>query len=665
MDSSLSALLERLRGRTPGSTLSSLGLKTYNDIFSAANSNTNATPRESHSTVQPSIIDRVPDVRPVGLALRRSHSTVQPSTLGYIPETVPIDPALGASQSTGQSSKPVPAQPLIAPNPTQAAEITNASQYHPHNALGMQQCMSILSFSDVDQHGQQELGAKRKADQHGQEQNKRQNRRHVENSNLEEQTQAFKRAIKHLEDEFTEKERISYTKDWRKPVPRERNISTVMDFYQAFHNMDTLPIHTCMICYQKISMMEIKELSWEEWTNSAAMNSCRTYSCPDCFPVGKAIPSCDNCAMKIRECNMSRGGNLHQALGCEHMYPDALRDLTLVEEKLIALNTHFGFVARIKVTKSTKQSTAYARHVKGHITVFPNSVQDLVTTVLPHPLLQSLEDIHISWHGPQRPAPSDLSKLLSVRRGAVERALLWLKEFNPHYRHIQIDKAELDSWGEPAHGVPSQIYDRIERDEPSAWEETRTAHIVPPAERGMDDAGPQSLEQIVDGLGRAYDENDVSYDEDQQLYDECSREELEYEGMGSFLDEILASGMFPLDTAPRATDADKLRFAIDTIRGGHTNAQTQPPNQSTGSAQDCTFSHTFTFQEAMSLQIAMISGILQKHFQHYSLRFGGPRCKEEMESDLWKNSVQLTGMSVIETVLERVERVERMRFANT
>ncbi|KAH7115380.1 hypothetical protein B0J13DRAFT_533441 [Dactylonectria estremocensis] len=106
MDSSLSALLERLRSRTPGSTLSSLGLKTYNDIFSAANSNTNATPREAHPTAQPSICDRVSEVQPVGLALRKSHSTVQPSIAGDIPEIVPIGSALGASQSTGQSSKP-------------------------------------------------------------------------------------------------------------------------------------------------------------------------------------------------------------------------------------------------------------------------------------------------------------------------------------------------------------------------------------------------------------------------------------------------------------------------------------------------------------------------------------------------------------------------------
>ncbi|KAF4469092.1 arrestin domain-containing [Fusarium albosuccineum] len=809
MDSSLPALLERLRGRTPGSTLSSLGLKMYNDISGAGNSNTNATPGESRSTVEPSISDHVPNVRPVGLASRRSHPTVQPSTLGGILES--IDPASEASQSAGQSSKPgnnqqqqpsvneidnanaqtqvpgnrmsrlhpgsttpiqtlprsrgkprssrasrrkdarernwrqrrqaqqqrplvaagpppaslqlpsnvprhqerraqqaqqlkpVPVQQLTAANPACAADITNVSQHHLHDAMGMRQSMSLLSSSDVDQHGnprrggsqhkeeqnneqeshsetlptptevvettstgrfppedeldrrgcmgrlsfqgdQQEFGPKRKADEHGPEQTNRRNRRRVENSNFRGQTEALERAIGRLEDEFTEKERISFTGDWCKPVPRERNISTVMDFYQAFHNTDTLPIHTCMICYRKISAMELKELSWEEWTNSAVMNSCRTHSCPDCFPVGKAVPSCEDCAMNICEGNMARGGNLHQALGCEHMYPDALRDLTLVEEKLIALNTHFGFVARIKVTKSTKQSTAYARHVKGHITVFPNNVQDLVTTVLPHPLLQSLEDIHISWHGPQRPAPSDLSKLLSVRRGAVERALVWLKEFNPHYRHIQIDEAELDSWGEPGHGVPSGIYDRMERDEPSAWEETRTAPIVPAAERGMDDTGPQSLEQIVDGLGRAYDENDVSYDEDQQLYDERSREELEYEGMGSFLDEMLASGMFPLDTAPRATDADKLQFAIDTIRGGHTNAQVQQPNQSTSSAQDLPLQPYIHISRGNEFADMNDLWHLAKAFPTlFPFGFGGPRCKEEMESDLWKNSVQLTG----------------------
>ncbi|KAM4067473.1 PIF1-like helicase [Hirsutella rhossiliensis] len=76
------------------------------------------------------------------------------------------------------------------------------------------------------------------------------------------------------------------------------------------------------------------------------------------------------------------------------MFPDELKGLTPVEEKLISPNSSYG-------------------HVKGHITVFPNNAQELATKVLPHPLLQALDEIHISWQGAEKPAPSDLSSLLS------------------------------------------------------------------------------------------------------------------------------------------------------------------------------------------------------------------------------------------------------------
>ncbi|KAM4056405.1 Arrestin-lik [Hirsutella rhossiliensis] len=109
------------------------------------------------------------------------------------------------------------------------------------------------------------------------------------------------------------------------------------------------------------------------------------------------------------------------------MFPDELKGLTLVEEKLVSLNSCYG-------------------HVKGHITVFPNNVQELATKVLPHPLLQALDEIHVSWQGVEKPAPSDLSSLLSVRRRVVERALVWLKRSNPHYAEIEIDVAEMESW---------------------------------------------------------------------------------------------------------------------------------------------------------------------------------------------------------------------------
>ena len=160
------------------------------------------------------------------------------------------------------------------------------------------------------------------------------------------------------------------------------------------------------------------------------------------------------------------------------MFPDELKGLTPVEEKLIALNSCYGFITKCSVSDGHRQGVTYPRHIKGHITVFPNNVQDITTKVLPHPLLKVMDDIHVSWQGPEKPAPSDLTALLSVRRRVVERALVWLKTHNPLYSDIDIDMAEMDSWHAPPHGVPSQIYDRLERNEPSAREKVQMAHIV-------------------------------------------------------------------------------------------------------------------------------------------------------------------------------------------
>jgi hypothetical protein len=128
-------------------------------------------------------------------------------------------------------------------------------------------------------------------------------------------------------------------------------------------------------------------------------------------------------------------------------------------------------------------------------------VQELVAKVLPHPLVKVMDEIHVSWQGPEKPAPCDLAALLSVRRRVVERALMWLKDNNHLYVDISIDKAELESWEAAAHGVPSQIYERLERNEPSAREKTQTAHIVPPTERGLDEPGPVDIQEILESLG--------------------------------------------------------------------------------------------------------------------------------------------------------------------
>ncbi|XP_044715146.1 PIF1 protein [Hirsutella rhossiliensis] len=74
------------------------------------------------------------------------------------------------------------------------------------------------------------------------------------------------------------------------------------------------------------------------------------------------------------------------------MFPDELKGLMLVEEKLVSLNSCYGV---------------------------PNNVQELATKVLRTPL-QALDEIHVSWQGVEKPAPSDLSSLLSETGGEAE-----------------------------------------------------------------------------------------------------------------------------------------------------------------------------------------------------------------------------------------------------
>lgn len=110
-------------------------------------------------------------------------------------------------------------------------------------------------------------------------------------------------------------------------------------------------------------------------------------------------------------------------IGCEHRYPKELKDLTPLEEKLISLNAAYGFITKFNIQCGQLTGPIYRKYVSGHITVFPNDVESLSATILPHPLVSTLEQVHVIWTGLERPTPRDVSKLLSVRPGALHTAL--------------------------------------------------------------------------------------------------------------------------------------------------------------------------------------------------------------------------------------------------
>ncbi|KAI8648527.1 ATP-dependent DNA helicase [Fusarium keratoplasticum] len=180
-----------------------------------------------------------------------------------------------------------------------------------------------------------------------------------------------------------------------------------------------------------------------------------------------------------------------------------------------------------------------------------------------------MDEIHVSWQGAEKPAPSDLSSLLSVRRRVVERALVWLKKNNPQYAEIEIDAAEMESWGAPLHGVPSLVYDRMERNEPSAWEKTRTAQVVPPAERAMDDEGSVEIEEIIALLNQGQDATGdqaqgAGGDEEDEV---PGGSDVMPDHAAKAINEVISSGMFALDGPPDVADVEKLRFACDAVGG--------------------------------------------------------------------------------------------------
>lgn len=385
-------------------------------------------------------------------------------------------------------------------------------------------------------------------------------------------TPEFDLVLRSLEEEFAEKERLSQGGVWCSPIAHETKVSTVEQFYTAFHDESTLPINTCAVCYRKFGKSELEGVDWRQWTRAAAGQRQAQFRCQRCFPTGEMVLACGGCLKDFEKGVLSRAASLHSRLGCEHMLPDELKGLTPIEEKLIALNTCYGFITKYAIPGGQRQSTRYPKHIKGHITVFPNNVQELVTKVLPHPLIKAMEDVHVSWQGLEKPQPSDLSVLLSVRRRVVENALRWLKRHNHLYANIEIDLVEMESWGAPAHGVPAQIYQRMERAEPSAREKARTGQVVPPTERGLEERRAVDVKEVLTMLHEGGEETpeagEVVEAGQSETMPDVVDEAVRVDGIAAAIQEISSSGMFNLDGQPDVAETEKLRYIHDALSQG-------------------------------------------------------------------------------------------------
>ncbi|KJZ68253.1 hypothetical protein HIM_12357 [Hirsutella minnesotensis 3608] len=340
------------------------------------------------------------------------------------------------------------------------------------------------------------------------------------------QRDSIESTLRHNDACFRAKEQASSTRSWCDEVSVTLQVEAAKSFYQAFTEERTLPISHCVFCYRKTPPCELSTVQWKGRLSLSLLQATRAIQkCDACLPPheGARVDVCRECLVGLDTGRLPKACSVNNmAIGCEHRYPEELDDLSPVEERLIALHAPFGYITKFTVDNKTRSGISYRKHVKGHIVVFPNKVDDLVATVLPHPLLQAIENIHVSWSGSGKPGSADVRHLHQVRKSRVAAALAWLQRNNPLYEDIAINQAEMDGW-QYADGssVPTVIMDRMRREEPSTVEKTQTDHIVPDTDRGLEENSFKSIDDLVNSIEPTFAAE--SCDEDCALSTEQSR----------------------------------------------------------------------------------------------------------------------------------------------
>ena len=379
----------------------------------------------------------------------------------------------------------------------------------------------------------------------------------------------------------------------------ERKVQTVQAFLKAFHDEGSLEIATCAVCYVKEKPQELVYIDWRlAITGEVRTAMSCLLECKECFSDQESeavVPICLACRAALdrgRVPGACMGSTM--LIGCEHKYPKELRDLTPLEEKLISLNTAYGFITKFNVQHGQHTGPTYRKHVAGHITVFPNDVEALATTVLPHPLVLMLDQVHVIWTGIERPTPRDVSKLLSVRPTVLRVALQWLRSNNPLYSNIAVHEEEIGSWTFAGDSqVPVIAYERMVREKETAEEVIRTAQIVPPTDRGQEPpVTPVQIEDIVTRLAEGAEEStltgigEIAYDEtSEQVFD------------------LRSSAMFPLDNQAPFAEQDKLEFISQALHARHQPDNSYAPSIQVHGSSERPFirvSHGTEFADAFS-----------------------------------------------------------------
>jgi hypothetical protein len=133
--------------------------------------------------------------------------------------------------------------------------------------------------------------------------------------------------------------------------------------------------------------------------------------------------------------------------------PDELKDLTWIEELLVARAHVVGRVVRLQ---ARNQASYFG--IKGHIILLPQDTT-LLLDLLPMSPASLPDVVRVVWTGKSAPDRNRLRSQFTVRREIVYNALQWLCQHNEDYRQVTIDYEEFTRW--PSVFVATSLLDSI------------------------------------------------------------------------------------------------------------------------------------------------------------------------------------------------------------
>ena len=349
---------------------------------------------------------------------------------------------------------------------------------------------------------------------------------------------------------------------WAEPIPDHIKKESPLAFLQAMNDQDTIPTSHCSLCQLMTPPGDTEHVTRGRFdvylTELALVDSdLELFKCQRCFPTDPQalITLCSSCRESLDgqgKRSLPRACQVNMLkLPCFCRVPLCLRDLSPLEERLIARRLAMGFITKFSISHDRKVGVHHRWLKRGHITMYPNDVHGLVTDVLPHSLAKLSEYLFVFWSGHYQPTPKHMSFALQVRLDKVRAALTWLIANNSLYQDVQISEQNLAELEETVSGVPNTLIERLTFLPNSSEDLIRTSHYVSAEERG--DISSHDADTTADTILNELLENDRRETEHLAGVDvpppdgEQPPEDIE--------DERLTGSMLFIDTAEDGDDA--------------------------------------------------------------------------------------------------------------